>query len=176
MLEELVDQRDRSGNRMFRCQCDCGNEVTVASFGYGGGGSCGCLSRESWAKNMRILRKAPGEASFTWLLKGYRAQAVRRELEWTITTDVFRRLTSTNCHWCGKAPEMFVRRKFRGVQVMNGLYLYNGLDRVDSTRGYHEDNVVPACKICNRMKNALTVDEFRDHILKILGHRGWSCS
>lgn len=43
----------------------------------------------------------------------------------------------------------------------------NGIDRVDSSFGYSDDNIVPCCKTCNLMKNVLSVDEFYSRIKKI---------
>lgn len=46
-----------------------------------------------------------------------------------------------------------------------------GLDRVDSSRGYSVDNVVPCCTTCNIMKSNLSVGHFLNHISKINGRR-----
>lgn len=43
----------------------------------------------------------------------------------------------------------------------------NGIDRIDSMKGYEEENVVPCCAICNRMKNNYSLDFFKAHIKKI---------
>ena len=42
-----------------------------------------------------------------------------------------------------------------------------GFDRVDNKRGYTKENCVPACKICNSMKNVMTLDEFKSRIERI---------
>lgn len=42
-----------------------------------------------------------------------------------------------------------------------------GLDRVDSSKGYEESNIVPCCKVCNRIKWTLSQEEFIQHIHKI---------
>ena len=43
----------------------------------------------------------------------------------------------------------------------------NGIDRIDSMKGYEKENVVPCCAICNRMKNNYSLDFFKAHIKKI---------
>jgi hypothetical protein len=43
-----------------------------------------------------------------------------------------------------------------------------GLDRIDSNGDYIKENINPACKICNFMKNDLNINEFKEHIKKIL--------
>lgn len=57
--------------------------------------------------------------------------------------------------------------------LLNGTCSYcgckhcNGIDRVDSSKGYTIDNVVPCCAICNRMKNNYPLEMFVNHINKI---------
>ena len=46
----------------------------------------------------------------------------------------------------------------------------NGIDRVDSSKGYTLDNCVPCCSICNTMKLNYTLQEFSDHITKVYNH------
>lgn len=36
----------------------------------------------------------------------------------------------------------------------------NGVDRVDSSRGYDKENIVPCCKICNRSKSDMSESDF----------------
>ena len=36
----------------------------------------------------------------------------------------------------------------------------NGIDRIDSSKGYTVENSVPCCKYCNTAKNTMSVDEF----------------
>ena len=47
------------------------------------------------------------------------------------------------------------------------IYLYSGIDRIDSNLGYLENNVVPCCKFCNFMKLNLTTEDFLNRIAKI---------
>jgi hypothetical protein len=41
-----------------------------------------------------------------------------------------------------------------------GIYIYNGVDRVDNTKGYTIENCVPCSKEANAMKMAFGHDEF----------------
>lgn len=67
-----------------------------------------------------------------------------------ISKDIIHNLISSPCAYCG--------------EIMNN---FNGLDRVDSSKEYTIDNVVPCCKYCNWAKNDLSVKEFKEHINKI---------
>ena len=42
-----------------------------------------------------------------------------------------------------------------------------GIDRIDSLIGYQVLNCIPCCTICNRMKMAMTQEEFKTQIRKI---------
>ena len=44
---------------------------------------------------------------------------------------------------------------------------YSGIDRIDSKEGYNINNCVPCCKICNMMKNNLSIDMFLSKIKQI---------
>ena len=52
----------------------------------------------------------------------------------------------------------------------NGDYTYNGIDRVDNTRGYTLDNVVPCCFKCNRAKDTMTKEEFLEWVGRVATH------
>ena len=43
----------------------------------------------------------------------------------------------------------------------------NGIDRIDSSKGYSLDNCVPCCPLCNRLKSDLDKNMFLEHISKI---------
>jgi len=44
---------------------------------------------------------------------------------------------------------------------------YNGIDRVDNSRGYESGNVVSCCGVCNMLKHVLSKEEFLARIEKI---------
>jgi hypothetical protein len=54
----------------------------------------------------------------------------------------------------------------------NSRFVCQGVDRVDNTKGYTLANSVPCCKVCNRMKMAMTKDDFLTHIRKVHSHFG----
>ena len=39
-------------------------------------------------------------------------------------------------------------------------FLWNGIDCIDSSKGYVEGNVVPCCKSCNEMKSSKSSEDF----------------
>lgn len=154
LVPMYVDGRNSVGRNTWRCLCDCGRETfaTTNQLKTGRKISCGC------AKN--ILPK--GEGSFNWLYGHYKRQAQVHKREFSISKELFRTLTSSNCIYCGRVPQSLMAYK-----GMNGEYRYNGLDRVDSSKGYIETNVVSCCDICNRAKNDQTTEEFYWWILRV---------
>ena len=43
----------------------------------------------------------------------------------------------------------------------------NGIDRINSSLGYVDGNVVPCCGTCNKMKMAMDESDFKMQVLKI---------
>jgi hypothetical protein len=87
------------------------------------------------------------------ILCAYRSSAASRGLEWGLTSDGFFQLLSSPCHYSGIPPS---NRK----ETKEGPFYWNGIDRVDSSKGYIPDNVVPCSSIANTAKMARPYDEF----------------
>jgi len=138
------------------CKCDCGNEVVVSSGNLRSGNtkSCGC------SRGLLL-----GVASFNNLIGRMKYAAKARGYVWRLTREQVAHLTKQQCHYCGVVPNQV--EQHRGVK---GNYIYNGIDRLDNTKGYVIDNVVPCCGVCNRAKNDMTVREFRTWLVRVCGH------
>ena len=153
------------GAAQWLCECACGNKVVVrgASLRRGNGTkSCGCLWRER-ASKARILPH--GEAAFNQMFTSMRRSATYRKYKWQLTKEQVSTLTKQNCHYCGTKPTQIAKQA-----GCNGIYTYNGLDRVDNGRGYEINNVVPCCRSCNMAKNIKTTEEFKAWIHRIYEH------
>lgn len=153
------------------CLCECGNETTggAGQLNAGRKVSCGCFRDELTRERMKIIPRGlpPGEAAFNKYYDGYRRDASTKGIKFKLTKDEFRALTKNNCEYCGSPPVRAVANK-----RAKGEYLCNGVDRIDSARDYVTENVVTACKTCNLMKNALSVNEFVSHVKKIASYQG----
>jgi len=170
-LEDLVKQKfgrltvirrmpnDKNYNTMWLCKCDCGNETTVcaSNLKQGNTKSCGCLNREN---NSHPL--TPGLSSMRNVITSYKYSAKKKGLDWKLTEEQFKELAQQDCYYCGAKPSNILDRK-----DCSGRYIYNGLDRIDNTKGYTIDNVVPCCKVCNYRKKAATLEEFKDWIERV---------
>lgn len=146
-----------STQRCVDCLCECGNttKVSVSRLASGKAKSCGCLSKAVLESDISKY-----EAGFRAVLRVYKYSARERGFDFSLSRETFEELTTSNCVYCGITPCQF--------QTRFSDFKYNGIDRVDNTLGYTEDNCVTCCKICNRMKDTLTVEDFKEHIKTIL--------
>ena len=170
VLEEAG--RDRFGEVLWLCQCDCGNFAIVQGSHLRNGNtkSCGCLQRENGKFNLEKYRKRlpRGKAAFNKLLLRIKVNAKRRKLDWILSDEKVRELIIQPCHYCGSLPSL--HDKDSTFREFNGDFPSNGIDRIDNIKGYIEGNVVPCCKLCNRAKFTLTVEEFKNHIRDIYNY------
>lgn len=146
-----------STQRCVDCLCKCGNtvQVSVSRLASGKAKSCGCLSRAALERDVSKY-----EAGLRAVLRVYEYSAKERGLEFNLSRETFEHLTASNCTYCGVEPLQFQNRFSE--------FKYNGIDRVDNTKGYVIENCVPCCKTCNRMKDTLSLDEFKSHIAKVV--------
>ena len=84
-----------------------------------------------------LRRKAP-----KYRFYNYQRDAKRRGILFELTFDQFMRWWQQSCSYCGDSIETI------------------GLDRTDNLRGYVEDNIVPCCGKCNKMKLEMSQEEF----------------
>lgn len=104
-----------------------------------------------------------GDKSSSNMWYDYTYSAKNRKITWDLTPDQFKKLIHENCFYCGKTPDY---RKSDCVEEK-----VNGIDRLDSTKGYTIDNCVPCCSICNKMKQTFTVNEFLQKISEIYSYK-----
>jgi hypothetical protein len=152
---------EKWGPTIWLCKCDCGEEKIIRgdSLRDGNTKSCGCLNKETASK---LFKKESGLASMRQLIISYKGSAKRRGYNYKLTEKQFMELTQKDCYYCGAKPNNI--QKTKGC---NGNYIHNGIDRIDNTKDYTIDNVVPCCKICNQAKHTLTMQEFKDWIKKV---------
>ena len=160
VLEKSNKKRKNSRNTYWTCRCICGTVKDVLGPELIGGHSksCGCLTKD-------IHTKTDEQVAVTCLHKNYRAGARNRNLDFTLSKELFLSLIKSNCYYCGSLPSNVYNNAYKGSN--HNPFLYNGIDRVDSSRGYTEDNVVSCCFICNRAKNNMSKSQFLQWIKRI---------
>lgn len=141
-------------------RCDCGNVRSMVAHlvVYGKNQSCGCLHKERAAQRLRgqtHSRHEHGESRKNRWFKHYKINASERKLEFTLSETAFLDLCNKPCYYCAANPEYRAPTN----REYGGAFL-SGLDRVDNRKGYSEENCVPSCSNCNRMKGDLSHDDF----------------
>lgn len=82
----------------------------------------------------------------------YKSGAKKRGFDFELSKEEFLQFWQEPCFYCGS-----------GIETI-------GIDRIDSSKGYFMDNIVPCCSICNTMKLALPRDVFIEHCQKVVKH------
>ncbi len=152
------------------CKCDCGNIVnkTTRQLRTENNKSCGCLLKENARKIGFGNRKGKGESGLNNLYIVYRSNAKNKNLPFDIDLNFFYLLTQCPCYYCNKMPSQVFRPNRRTIEGgLYAQYIYNGLDRIDSNKGYVKDNLLPCCKICNYAKRSMSILEFKNWIKTI---------
>jgi hypothetical protein len=148
-LKELKE-RTKTGQILWQFKCDCGKKSIHVGSRVKNGQiiSCGC-SRKSEDPQGSLIKS---------MFRDYQASAKTRNIDFNLPFEVFERLSKQKCYYCSSPPET---RKRASIGKANGI------DRIDSNKGYECENVRSCCKICNMAKNDLSDQEFHDWIRRI---------
>lgn len=149
----------------YICKCDCGKETIALASGLTGRNSkksCGCARKDGWQRRKRMDIY---ESLINQIKGSYEANAKKRNFIFTLTREEVINLIEGNCHYCG-TPKCNLIKSSSG----KGSMLFNGIDRVDSEKGYEYLNCVSCCKTCNRAKSDLGFEEYRDWVIKSYKH------
>jgi len=152
LLKRAQQFTDKMGHE-YRCECNfCGREKIYRSV---------VLSREGFL-GCRCNKKDINHAAKKKVFSSYVTNAKSRRLSFELSFDEVISLCSQNCHYCGDKPSNLSH----GTDIL-GKFKYNGIDRIDNSKGYIKGNIVTCCKSCNWMKQDMTFDEFKNKINRI---------
>jgi len=141
--------------------CDCGKEFQISTANLTGGQtkSCGCYIAELRKKGMIKLNP---ESAIEEQYRLTRGQAKKRNKDFDLTYEQYKKIVINDCHYCGAEPY----QKYSKVKNSKKIKL-NGIDRINTKIGYTIDNCVPCCGVCNTMKMDKSLDEFLTKIAEI---------
>ena len=153
MIVTSIHSRTKSSGNRFNCICDCGKSFIRyrASIVAGKSPDCGCGL---------VKRRRHPDICVNQIIRQYENNAKNRGLNFSLGSDDFKLLIDSPCHYCGSLPSQI--KKYN-----TNTYIYNGIDRLDSSCGYIKTNCVACCFICNKMKMEISVDSFMNHIRRI---------
>lgn len=95
----------------------------------------------------------------------YISNAKARGILWNLTDDQFKSLITKRCFYCGSEPQVRKTTTYK-----ENTERVNGIDRIDSSKPYTIENVVPCCIKCNKMKMEFSLNDFKNQIVKIYNH------
>lgn len=169
--------KDKYGGYLWLCECECENKTKKNYRGRnlitGKSNNCGCETNEKKVINNKKrryipklkLRKQYGEAVFNSIYASYVKRATEKNLQFELTKEMFKILTKGKCFYCGCEPN-----QIRINKTAYGNYIYNGIDRIDSSKGYIESNVVSCCGRCNLSKKDYSQQDFLLWIDRVYNH------
>lgn len=97
---------------------------------------------------------AQRQTDILYRYKEYKKDAAKRNHDWNLTLIQFVEHWNSHCTYCGG--------------TIHGI----GLDRVINTIGYTPSNVVPCCKVCNKLKGSMSLGEWIEALTRIVKHYG----
>lgn len=166
-VQSLSTVKNNRGELIWICKCDCGKIRRVKSYNLQNGlvKSCGC--KRDWLKSEK-LSKPIEDVLLTSLFCRYKNGAKYRKLDFLLNKEQFKMFIFKKCFYCGSEPFAdFIVKSIFGDKICK----YNGIDRVDSNKGYLLDNCVTCCKICNIAKSNYSFKDFNDWINRLVNFK-----
>lgn len=170
----VIEKLHINNRTKWRCRCICGKEVLRTANALTNKRhavkSCGCYIKE-YRKTLGPSRRAasPQEGGANAIFRQYQINAEKKGLAFELTKERWLRLTQLPCVYCGalKSNRHKANKKCNYTQD----FTYNGIDRVDSAKGYIESNCVSCCGTCNLAKRHMPVKEFLDWVDRIFKYQ-----
>ena len=102
-------------------------------------------------KECKLCRTAERQIYVKWYRwRDFKSACKKNGKELGITQEEFLSFWQEDCTYCGTPTPT------------------SNLDRLDNSRGYFMDNIVPCCVPCNKAKNTMDKDEYLTHCMKVL--------
>lgn len=160
-----TETKSKERSIFWFCECECGNNCTVrsAELLVGDTKSCGCN------------RHTKGESNFNYKGVGLLAMskythikysATKRNLEFSVSIEYLWELFQKQdgkCYYTGEELTLSTRNTKGGMTA--------SVDRLDSSKGYLEGNVVWCHKDVNVMKMDKSEQDFYELCQKIVNHK-----
>lgn len=145
--------KNKKGSIIWGLKCACGEECSAVSSDLMRGRTNFCT---------KCSKEKSKKSPFKSLYGSYKRGASKRGLNFDLLIEYFISLLTSNCYYCDYPP----KQNFKKDGSLFGC-LYNGIDRVDNSKGYTKENSVPCCKFCNFSKSKGTEEEFKEWLLHI---------
>jgi len=159
----VLSMFNKKNHTYAECICECGNkkDIRIDALRSGKTKSCGCFNAEVRKRKTQSKYESHKNLIYHY----YKKSAKERCLEFSITRDELIDIITNDCFYCGDSPTLQTTPYKR--KEANGFIIANGADRIDNSKGYTIDNIVPCCSKCNKIKMDMKVEDFLDKIEKI---------
>lgn len=157
LISKRLGTHKSSKSVLYLCECICGNSIKLTSKTLQRNKikNCGC-------KMIPGKKLSGDQAIFNKNMSSYKSSAKRKKLPFLLTNEQCRKLCNDNCFYCDIEPSnIFTHKKNIGE------FIHNGIDRLDSSKGYTTDNVVSCCAFCNYKKRETPYNDFINWISKV---------
>ena len=143
------------------CSCACGGKTSTSLSKVTLGHTKSCKKCCQIGKINLHSRKS--DSAFNRVLDSYRSNARRKNLLFSLSVAMVKKLFGGVCFYCGDIPSR--------IQETVGQHLvYNGIDRLDNSQGYTETNSVSCCTKCNYIKNKMSLPELLEWVRKVAAY------
>jgi hypothetical protein len=162
MVEKPVNNDSKRRGTFWLCECECGNEKIVRSSELvrGDTKSCGCGNKFENSHRYKGVGKL-AQSKFSHIEWG----AKKRGLDFLITKEYAWGLYQKQMGKC------FYTQIPIDLNTRNNS-MTASIDRIDSSKGYIEGNIVWVHKDVNIMKNVFTKDHFLMLCVKVVENHG----
>lgn len=177
-------EKSKGKSLYWRAEClDCNRIFTVKGANIRNGTSkrcteCGCGHGHDLQKGTIRTKRSAKESAEHYMFLQLRKSANPREIKWTLTEKETLSIIFNNCHYCASAPELkcypLKHHKLSQKRTEDAVIIRNGIDRIDSDKGYEINNVVPCCEQCNKSKLDQSITSFMDWLDRIARHQGYT--
>ena len=150
---------DANSFHWLLCQCDCGKICKRHSSSFkrrivkSGCDEC----NKNYCVSLGGIRPSNTKAAFNSAYDSYKRNAKNRNYSFSLSKEEFYVLSQQKCFYCHKLPSNTSKKR-------NHIFKYNGLDRIDNSKGYVSDNVVPCCFVCNDKKGKMSFRDYLDYL------------
>jgi hypothetical protein len=114
----------------------------------------------------KSLRSHNESTTWDYLYHVVKGRKAAKQKGFGLTKECFFKISKMNCYYCGTEPTLT-----NGYKEWHPKIKINGLDRLDPSRGYYDDNVVACCKDCNTAKLDKTEEEFISWLKRVSHHQ-----
>lgn len=172
---EYVEYRKISQNRevpFYKIKChNCDNVYETYYYNFSDKRREGKVCTKcSNITSRKYVRMNTLQAQISMVYSNYKSRSKIKKWEFELSKELFSSLVTSNCHYCNQSPSKVRLDRIKIKRKESTTALLNGIDRIDSNKGYVKDNVLPCCEDCNKAKRNLSYNDFLKMIKDIYKH------